>query len=449
MKMKKVVLLIETENSKFLVMKKNGWMLPILTINHNYNEKKLNEEIKNKYNLDVDSISKVEVYAKYVLLKCRLRSQYNKKIYKEDILKNIMDILTVKYQQRLIGDFVFKIHKELLNDAIWLGLLLSAKVEIENVYLKTIITDFILFNSTIFCDEVLNYGFGEIKDDSNITKNMIKELRNYYLKDFPTMTSKKTNKIFTSMGIDLNNYMFDINVYTYRGKIIDINSRTWMENYESDYELYNGMVLSPRNWIKNMFPNLEIEFEEVRKPFIDMFLKKFKTVNIKKNIYSSYKLLDRNLDDNSKIYILQRIGLLKTVMFISDMFFDKTYIASNETIEINFNKLLRKSKATIIEILGKEREKVPVLKKIIDSNPYELNESFFRLNRRCRNNLHYGFYNELSEEEIDILDKQQDIYLNYVIEEFEKRIKLKFDFLHYTLLGLAFLEKWSKSANPK
>lgn len=137
------------------------------------------------------------------------------------------------------------------------------------------------------------------------------------------------------------------------------------------------------------------------------------------------------------------------MMFISDMFFDKTYIVSNETIEINFNKLLRKSKATIIEILGKEREKVPVLKKIIDSNPYELNESFFRLNRRCRNNLHYGFYNELSEEEIDILDKQQDIYLNYVIEELEKHIKLKFDFLHYTLLGLAFLEKWSKSANPK
>ena len=114
-------------------------------------------------------------------------------------------------------------------------------------------------------------------------------------------------------------------------------------------------------------------------------------------------------------------------------------------IEISFDKLLRKSKATIIEILGKDRENVLVLKKIFDNNPIELNEAFFRLNRMCRNNLHYGFYNELSKEEIEILDSQQDVYLNYVIDEIEKHMKLNLNISHYLLLVLAFLDRWAKN----
>lgn len=133
------------------------------------------------------------------------------------------------------------------------------------------------------------------------------------------------------------------------------------------------------------------------------------------------------------------------MMLMSKLFFKKNYIASSENIEISFDKLLRKSKAVIIEMLGKDREKVSVLKDIIDNFPYELDKNFFILNRNCRNNLHYGFYNELSKKEIEVLDNQQDIYLNYVISEMEKHMKLKLNFSHYFLLGLAFLDRWAHS----
>lgn len=444
--MKKIVFLIETENSKFLVKKQGkNYILPAIISENNYDIQKLTEIIKEEYNLDIQNINKVRLSSQYILLKCRLCSKYDIQTYVEDILKNIVDFLSESYQKEIISDIIFEIHKELLNDAIWLGVLLSAKIEIKNIYLKTIITGFVLFNSTIFCDEVLNYGFGELKKDSNISKSMIKKLRNYYLKEFPSYSSKKTKKIFNTMGINLDKYDFDICLYTYNNQIIDINSRMWDENYKNNQDLYNGIVLTPRNWIKNMFPDYEILFEDVRKPFVNLFKTQLEKVNVKNKIYSAYKLLDKNLDENSKTYILQRIGLLKTMMLMSKLFFKKNYIASSENIEISFDKLLRKSKAVIIEMLGKDREKVSVLKNILDNLPYELDKNFFVLNRNCRNNLHYGFYNELSKNEIEVLDNQQDIYLNYVISEMEKHMKLKLNFSHYLLLGLAFLDRWTHS----
>lgn len=442
--MKKIVFLIETENGKFLIYKqKNGFSLPVLFCDDSIQI--LIQEVLKKYNLEVDCIGLVEKNTKYTLVRCRLRNQYNVKKFREDILKNMENILIVKYQREIINNTIFKIHKELLNDAIWLGILLRSKIEIKNIHLKTIITGFILFYSTVFCDEVMNFSFGELRKDSNITRNDIKKLRNYYLKDFPSPSSKKTKKIFNSMGIDFNKYDFDIRVYIYNNEIIDVNSRTWMENYNTNFDLYNGIILTPRNWVKNMFPPLEDAFEEACEPFVDDIKNVFNKVNVKNKIYSSNKLISEDLDEISKTYILQRIGLLKTVMMISNLFFKNIRVVSSDVIEISFDKFLRKTKAVIIGILGTDREKVPVLNEVLSNIPYEFDDNFFVLNRNCRNNLHYGFYNELLEEEIKILDEQQDIYLNYVIGELEKHMKLKLDFCHYFLLGLAHLQRWAEN----
>lgn len=63
---------------------------------------------------------------------------------------------------------------------------------------------------------------------------------------------------------------------------------------------------------------------------------------------------------------------------------------------------------------------LPFLNNILMNMPKEVNDSFYIINRKCRNNIHYGFYNEVRMEELINLKIMQEIYLNYVVKEFKK-----------------------------
>ena len=63
---------------------------------------------------------------------------------------------------------------------------------------------------------------------------------------------------------------------------------------------------------------------------------------------------------------------------------------------------------------------LPFLNNILMNMPKEVNDSFYIINRKCRNNIHYGLYNEVSMEELINLKIMQEIYLNYVVKEFKK-----------------------------
>lgn len=60
------------------------------------------------------------------------------------------------------------------------------------------------------------------------------------------------------MGIDFNNYIFDIVLWFIDEKLIDINIRNWNINKSNNYDIYNQIILSPRRWIKNQFHNIMI-----------------------------------------------------------------------------------------------------------------------------------------------------------------------------------------------
>ena len=91
---------------------------------------------------------------------------------------------------------------------------------------------------------------------------------------------------------------------------------------------------------------------------------------------------------------------------------------------MDFNSFLLKVKASLIELLwnDKNNNNIPFLNEILNNYPEEINDEFFPINRKCRDNIHYGFYNELTEDEINFLNKYQDIYLRYIINKFEKKI---------------------------
>ena len=230
-------------------------------------------------------------------------------------------------------------------------------------------------------------------------------------------------------------------------ELIDINSRTWLNRNKENYDLYNGIILSPRRWIKNFHQQLNDMFEEIRKPYVDEFVKKFDKKIITFKSYSSKKLFDNKLSKDEKIYIMQRIGLLKTTMYFSKILGNANFITINgeSNIKVSFDNFLIKVKAELIELLWNDKchNNIPFLDKIIENYPKEISEEFFPINRKCRDNLHYGFYNELTEKELNILNEYQDLYLNYVIVEFEKNLKIKFGASYKIGLALAKIQYWA------
>lgn len=254
---------------------------------------------------------------------------------------------------------------------------------------------FFYFFSSIFCEETVKYKFGQIKDERYLSGKEIKKLRKIYLKECPLFDSKYIKSIINSMGINFDQYTFDIVLFLSNNYLIDVNSRMWKQIHEGNSEIYNGIVMSPRNWIKNFFPDIVDNFEKLRKPYIDEFLSKFEKIQIDQKSYSTYKLFDGSLSYDEKVYILQRIGLLKTIMLITDRIRIGNYISVNQNDKVlfSFDKFLTKVKATIIELMWNDRKNnnIPFLENILEKLPKEIKDDSYRLNRKCRDNIHYGF----------------------------------------------------------
>lgn len=445
--MKNVVFLVDTNNCRFLVVnEKNKWNLP--TLNRIYDLNKIEEKFYKKYKLNIREINTIEENEKCIFVKCITDDKdYDKKVFNVGVMAEIHPILSNELHKQLIFNILLKINFEILNDSFWLGIILTTEDKIKNETIKSLLTDFLLFFSSSFCEEVITYKFGGVLDPNNFSNKKINELRKTYFKKCPLYNSKNVKAIIQEMGIDFESYIFDSVLFFINGEFIDINSRTWKNRYKENFDFYNGIILSPRRWIKNFYPQLNDIFEEIRIPYINEFVNRFNELEITYKSYSTKKLFDNNLSNDEKTYILQRIGLLKTTMFLSKVFGNKNFIYINEqeNIKIDFNNFLLKVKATLIEILwnDKSNNNIPFLNQILENYPKEICNSFFPINRRCRDNIHYGFYNELTDDEKNILEKYQDLYLNYVINEFEKYLTIKFGINYKIGLTLAKIQYWS------
>ena len=447
--MKKIIFLVDINSCKFLIVNENNkWNLP--SINYANDISKIKKKFYKKYKLNIkEQINVIEETEKYIFVKCiGDDNDYNKKNFKSGVINEIYQLLSNKIHKQLLFNIALKINLEIFNDAFWLGIILTIEDKINNKIMKSILTDFLLFFSSSFCEELLIYKFGDMKDPNYVSEKQIKELRKTYFKSCPLYNSKNIKNIIHEMGINFENYVFDNVLFFSNGILIDINSRTWNNRNKNNFDLYSRIILSPRRWIKNSYPQLNDVFEKIRKTYVNEFVNRFNQKEITYKSYSTKKLFNNNLSNDEKIYILQRIGLLKTTMFISKIFKNGNFISigkPDENIKVDLDRFLLKVKATLIEILWNDKIKnnLPFLNKIIDNKPNEISNDFFPINRKCRDNIHYGFYNELTNNEINILNKYQDMYINYVIYEFEKQLIVKFGIGYRIGLALAKIQYWS------
>ena len=101
----------------------------------------------------------------------------------------------------------------------------------------------------------------------------------------------------------------------------------------------------------------------------------------------------------------------------------------NSGVFLDFDIFLIKAKATLIELIWNDSKSsnLHFLNEILNNLPKELHSNFFIINRKCRDNIHYGFYNSIGEDEYIFLKRNQNIYINYIIEELSKKIIYVFD----------------------
>lgn len=169
--MKEIVFLVDTKDSKFIIINnKNNWELPSLYIKDNFDDKNfLCEEYQSKYHHHIKDITIVEEANKYVFVKCIKDGELPHKLnHKVGVINEIMLLITNKFHNKLLFNLSIKIGLEMLNDSFWLGIILTTEDTIKDLTLKALLTDFLLFFSSSFCEEIIIYKFGEVRDSNYV-----------------------------------------------------------------------------------------------------------------------------------------------------------------------------------------------------------------------------------------------------------------------------------------
>lgn len=174
-----------------------------------------------------------------------------------------------------------------------------------------------------------------------------------------------------------------------------------------NYELYNEM----KSLSKRITDNLHQKF---------LF---------KRYSYSTALIFKNSkLTDAEKYFILYRYNLVKFALIIKDL--QPVSIKFSGAVSINIDITYRKIKALVIETIyndmkNMESQKLSILKRIDENISNNIKNSlFFSINRKLRNNIHYNKRAEISEEELTLLDKYQDVYLNTVLNVFNENISV-------------------------
>ena len=383
------------------------------------------------------------------------RSSCSKIIFKKVLLKVPQLLKNVKLCAIIIvcgerdanmdDEKKIKIVNEIINDAFWLSYILELKRKLTDYNTKEVLTHFLLFYGSIFCGETLSAKFGGMAKSATTIEQEIEEFRNNNLKHCYTMTSNTAKRVIEQMGIDLDNYVFDIVLTLNDSTLLDTNFRSWNYNKAEKEKLLECVVSTPNAWVEELMPDIYETALDLLKEHTENLVNKLSCNQITQKSYSSQKLyINSILTSNDKIYILQRYGHVKLLSFF-DALFEKGISIKYKGLVIDSKTFLTKCKAILIEMLYNDSKSnnIAVLDEIFLLNKNTIPPEFYPKNRSIRDNLHYGDYHYLSDEEWKLVQEYQDVYLKNVLDVFDKNISYNFGFAYKIGLWLAKVYKWS------
>lgn len=178
--MKKIIFLVDTNNSNFLIVdNKSRWELPTLSVNGNFtNENLICKRYQRKYGHRIRNICLIEINNNFVFFKCQTDfSSIQEPQFKVGVINEIMPLIKNKFHNQLLLNLSIKIGMEMLNDSFWLGIILTVEDKIHDLTMKALLTDFLLFFSSSFCEEAVIYKFcGKNHEFDNRIKKYAKKI---------------------------------------------------------------------------------------------------------------------------------------------------------------------------------------------------------------------------------------------------------------------------------
>ena len=329
-----------------------------------------------------------------------------------------------KFSNEIVKDLPITSINEIIQDAFYFTLFLRIKRSIKDVESKSYLSMFIKGMATIFAYEIArcldNYKIIDIDTFFNpgIKKRLMAERK--WLKR-NTFNSDKINNKVADMGINLSESIYDLNIIVNSNCLLDLNIEPF--NEDDNIMFWNGVYFFPETALKNIFrvifkvDLLDNVFNSLSSDLEYIVVDLENRLKADRYSYSSFKLFSSSKDlcEKDKVFIMYRYRIIQSIILISNVFMnEKLNLTIGNDINFDLKKYLRKYKAIIIDIIGKDLMgiKSDFSRNILKKLELKITEpNFYIINRKLRDNIHYTNISILNEEEIQILDKFQDKYL--------------------------------------
>lgn len=331
---------------------------------------------------------------------------------------------------------------EIVGDLVCFELILKVKSLVKNIEVKTYLSQFLKTLAPMYAYEIANslQSLCVMNKNDFFNPGMDKKVQEERQKSVKRVIVKSSHKeaIIQDMGLDFNNKVYDMNIIVRNNDLIGMNYEDYMDEInKEDFDFWESLFDFPRRTLEAFILslNFDINLDDVFENFSEQLEQIASDVENKlfcsRYSYSSYMLFSKSksLDLIDKVFILYRYRMISSVTNIEYVLPSFEINLGNNCV-ISLKKFFRKYKALIIEIVGEELKNMDTEFSSNIKNSFQSdiqNNKFWSLNRAIRNNLHYVETKLLTEEELEIVDHYQSIYLNLINKHIIGNLNIQID----------------------
>lgn len=333
---------------------------------------------------------------------------------------------------------------EIFQDALFFQVLYKITVSMDNYEAAMIVDRFLKLQSVVFMCELMKFfeknhielNVGVEKDQ--FVKRLNKERSDNGIKYSP-INSDRIKSVIEDMGIDWKDSCYDINLVVKGNTVTNLN----VEDYGiKPDEFWRSLAIIVKSASDGALASVsskittDVFLEYGKETIIENSKRLESFLSGTRYSYSSHILFSKakELTVEDKVFIMYRYRLI----YLAFAFLNSlegmlvqagTGGADTYDIEFDMKSYVRKHVAMVCEIIHKDLEALKKLEtpfcraiqKEIDNQIGE--KSFFPLNRKLRNNLHYSLETDsLCKEELNVIDKYQPVYIECVLKQFQSKM---------------------------
>ena len=338
---------------------------------------------------------------------------------------------------------------EMVNDWMAFEFILELKRRMKNVEAKNYLSSFLMTVATVIVYEVaeslelMGIVSKKVFFNPGMDKRVQTERENFVKRIIAK--SSQPQLIEKEMGLNFKEKVYDINVLVRDNELMDMNYELFNKNIKEDFEFWDSLFGLPKGLINTLFSCLNINkriedvYATIDQTLSELAEKMEKEFVCERYSYSVQKLFlgADGLEDIDKILILYRYRLVTSAIRIEKAVPDFN-ISIGEIRVFDIKAFIRKYKAVVICIIGSELKamntefaqniQADIQSKIGDG-------PFWGVNRKLRNNIHYRRTEILTKDEINTLDKFQEVYFEIIYDHFERCIFIDIDNECKTMTG--------------